>query len=585
MENLLYYGDNLEVMIRHIKDETVDLVYLDPPFNSNANYNVLFAEKDGSKAASQIQAFTDTWTWNQESEGIFAELATTGGRVADCLQAFRAFLGECDVLAYLVMMAPRLVELRRVLKPTGSIYLHCDPSSSHYLKMLMDAVFGPANFRTEIVWKRSSAHSDAKQGRAQHGRIHDVILFYTKTDKWVWNNICTPYNEEYVDDFYKYTEPETGRRYRMGDLSAAKPGGDTKYEWRVKRSTNGGEWESDLDDEWKKPKDGYEYKGIPPYKGRSWAYSKANMIEYAKTGRICYSGTGTPCYKRYLDEMPGVSLQDIWTDIGPLSSQAAERLGYPTQKPEALLERIIMASSNPGDVVLDPFCGCGTTIAAAQKLGRAWIGIDITHLAINLIKMRLKDSFGESATFKTIGEPVSEQDAERLAESDPYQFQWWALGLAGARPVEQKKGADRGIDGRIIFQGDKAGIFESVILSVKAGHTGPAHVRDLKGVLDREKAAIGVLITMQEPTQPMRTEAVTAGFHESATWGKKYPKLQLLTVAELLAGKGIEMPPIRQVGATFKKAPKVSEKQGEQQEMPLNMPESTEDGKTKRRKT
>ena len=508
MENLLYYGDNLDVMRRHIKDETVDLVYLDPPFNSNRNYNVLFSEQDGSRAASQIHAFEDTWTWNQESETVFAEIVTTGGRVADCLQAFRTFLGECDMLAYLVMMAPRLVELRRVLKPTGSIYLHCDPSASHYLKMLLDAVYGPDNFRTEIVWKRSSAHSDAKQGRAQHGRIHDVIFFYTKTDKWVWNNIFTPYDKEYVDDFYKYTEPETGRLYCMDNLSAAKPGGDTKYEWRIKRHLDGGEWESDLEDEWKKPKDGYEYRGVPPYKGRSWAYSKANMIEYAKTGRICYTGTGTPRYKRYLDEMPGLSLQDVWTDIGPLSSLAAERLGYPTQKPQALLERIIRSSCPEGGVVLDPFCGCGTTIAAAQALGRPWIGIDITHLSITLIKTRLKDAFGESATYKTIGEPVSAADAEQLAESDPYQFQWWALGLVGARPVEQKKGADQGIDGRIIFQGDKAGTFESVILSVKAGHTGSAHIRDLKGVLEREKAAIGVLISMQEPTQPMITEAV-----------------------------------------------------------------------------
>jgi hypothetical protein len=258
------------------------------------------------------------------------------------------------------------------------------------------------------------------------------------------------------------------------------------------------------------------------------------------------------------------------------------------------LERIINASSNHGDVVLDPFCGCGTTIAAAQALGRPWIGIDITHLAITLIKQRLKDSFGieqvvratpsgkdETAKvadtsaeyggvtkrpFYVLGEPTSEPDAAALAASDPYQFQWWALGLVGARPVDQKKGADKGIDGRIVFQGDKPGSFESVILSVKAGKIGPAHVRDLKGVLEREKAAIGVLISMQEPTYPMKTEAVTAGFYESPLWGKKYPRVQLLTVAELLAGKKIEMPPIRQVGATFKKAPKVTKQKGEQQE-------------------
>lgn len=246
------------------------------------------------------------------------------------------------------------------------------------------------------------------------------------------------------------------------------------------------------------------------------------------------------------------------------ANQKSGKLHYPTQKPVALLERIINASSNPGAVVLDPFCGCGTTIDAAQRLGRPWIGIDITHLAINLIKNRLKDSYGESIKFKVIGEPLSIHGAEQLAESDPYQFQWWALGLVGARPVEQKKGADKGIDGRIIFQGDKPGTFESVILSVKAGHTGSAHVRDLKGVLEREKAAIGVLISMQEHPGPMKTEAVTAGFYESTVWGKKYPKIQLLTVAELLAGKKVEMPPIKQVGATFKKAEKVKSKGKEQ---------------------
>ena len=566
--NLLYYGDNLDILRRYVKDETVDLVYLDPPFNSNTNYNILFAEKDGSRAASQIQAFSDTWTWTQESESVFAEIVTAGGRVADCLQAFRTFLGECNMLAYLVMMAPRLVELRRVMKTTASIYLHCDPSASHYLKMLMDAVFGPASFRTEIVWKRSSAHSDAKQGRAQHGRIHDVILFYTKNDKWFWNQVFTPYDDSYTDDFYKYVEPETGRRYRLGDLTG--PGGAAKGN------------------------PSYEVMGVT----RFWRYSKEKMAELIRQGRVVQTKPGAvPAYKRYLDEMPGVPLQDWWGDIGPIGAQAAERLGYPTQKPVALLDRIIRSSCPEGGVVLDPFCGCGTTIAAAQALGRPWIGIDITHMAITLIKQRLKDSFGieqavrttqagkgetakvgEAAAeygaatkqpFHVVGEPTSEPDAAALAASDPYQFQWWALGLVGARPVEQKKGADKGIDGRIVFQGDKPGSFESVILSVKAGHTNVAHVRDLKGVLEREKAAIGILISMQEATSPMKTEAVTAGFYESELWGRKYPKVQLLTVAELLAGKTIEMPPIRQVGATFKKAPKEIEKQSGQSELPV----------------
>jgi DNA modification methylase len=569
LDNALYYGDNLDVLRQHIDSESVDLVYLDPPFNSNQNYNVLFKEQDGSRAASQILAFEDTWTWNREDESVFTDLVTDGGRVSDVIRAFRTFLGPCDMLAYLVMMAPRLIELRRVLKSTGSIYLHCDPTASHYLKLLMDAVFGVGNFRTEIVWKRSSAHSDAKQGRKQHGRIHDVIFFYTKSEKWMWNNVFTPYDKEYIDGFYKFTETGTGRLYRMGDLSAAKPGGDTKYEWYVKRRSDSNEWESDLQNEWKTPKDGWEYKVILPYNGRYWAYSRTNMIKYAKTGRLCYSGTGMPCYKRYLDEMPGVPLQDIWSDIPPVLG--TQDLGYPTQKPEALLERIIKASSNEGDVVLDPFCGCGTTIAVAQKLNRRWIGIDITHLAITLMKSRLTETFSGMARYKVIGEPVSVPDAAALAASDPYQFQWWALGLVGARPVEQKKGADKGIDGKIIFQGEETGKFETVILSVKAGHTNVAHVRDLRGVVDREKASIGVLISMDDHSGPMKTEAVTAGFYESSSWGRKYPKIQLFTIAELLAGKQIEMPPIRQVGMTFKKAPKADSKQVEN--MKLEFPE------------
>lgn len=531
--NLLYYGDNLDVMRRHIEDKTIDIVYLDPPFNSNTNYNVLFAEKDGSKAASQIQAFSDTWTWNQESESVFAEIVTAGGKVSDCLQAFRIFLGECDMLAYLVMMAPRLVELRRVMKPTGSIYLHCDPTASHYLKMLMDAIFRPENFQNEIIWKRTSSHNDTMRW----AHIHDTILFYA-AQGFTWNPVYLAHDPEYVENFYRFTDKRG--RYRLDHI--------------IRTASMG-----------PRPNLSYEYKGYKPEWG--WRMLRDKIEALDRDERITWSKNGRPYLKRYLHEQDGTPISSIIIDVPPLSGAAAERLGYPTQKPVALLERIIKASSNPGDVVLDAFCGCGTTISAAQALGRTWIGIDITHLAINLIKNRLKDSFGESATFKVIGEPVSVQDAERLAESDPYQFQWWALGLVGARPVEQKKGADKGIDGRIIFQGDKKGTFESIIISVKAGHTGAAHVRDLKGVLEREKASIGVLISMEHPTKPMLTEAVTAGFYESVFWGRKYPKIQLLTVEELLAGKKLEMPPIRQVDATFKKAPKVLQKKQEQSEM------------------
>jgi SAM-dependent methyltransferase len=294
------------------------------------------------------------------------------------------------------------------------------------------------------------------------------------------------------------------------------------------------------------------------------------MERLDREGRLFFpkNKDGRILLKRYLDENKGAAVSNLWDDILPIHGTAKEGLGYPTQKPEELLERIIQASSNEGDLVLDPFCGCGTTIAAAQKLGRRWIGIDITHLAITLMKKRLLDAFGTAVIFKVIGEPTSLPDAAALAESDPYQFQWWALGLVGARPVEQKKGADKGIDGKIVFQGDAPGIFENVVISVKAGHLMANHVRDLRGVVEgREKAAIGVLISMEDPTKPMQTEAVTAGFFESKTWGRKYPKIQLLTVADLLAGKKVEMPPIRQVGATFKKAERFKGKKGEQLEL------------------
>lgn len=556
--NRLYYGDNLDVLRRHIDDESVDLVYLDPPFNSNANYNVLFAEKDGTQAASQIKAFEDTWKWDEEAARAFEEVVEGGGKVSQVMQAFRAFIGESDMMAYLSMMAPRLVELRRVLKPTGSIYLHCDPTASHYLKLLLDAVFLPQNFRSEVIWQRSSAHNDTAQGLKQPGRIHDSILFYSKSGDWTWNPQFTPYSDDYIAE--RFTNSDAHGRYKDADLSARKPGGDTSYEWRIKRKA-GGSWVSDLEDEWTEPREGWEYLGVRPPEGRYWAYSRDNLRQFASEARLHYFSTGTPRLKQYADEMRGIGLQDLWTDIPPINAKAAERLGYPTQKPEALLERIISVSSNEGDTVLDPFCGCGTTIAAAQKLNRRWLGIDITHLAITLIRSRLTDAFSGSTPYEVVGEPVSMPDAARLAGDDPYQFQWWALGLVGARPVEEKKGADKGIDGRIYFHAGEAKT-RQIILSVKAGHVTVAQVRDLRGVLDREKADIGVLISLEDPTGPMRKEAASAGFYTSP-WGK-HARLQLLTIEDLLTGKGIDRPPA-QTSATFKKAPKVISKGPKQQ--------------------
>jgi DNA modification methylase len=525
-KSALYYGDNLDVLRRYVDDESIDLVYLDPPFNSNANYNVLFAEKSGTKAAAQIKAFEDTWQWDESAASAYREMVERGGSVAQAMIAFRTFLGDSDMLAYLAMMAPRLVELRRTLRTTGSIYLHCDPTASHYLKMLMDAIFGAERFLSEIVWKRTTAHSSAKR----YAPVHDVILYYGRSDAAVWNSPRIDYEQEYLDKYYKFDDGD-GRLYWRNSLTAA----------GVRHGSSGNVW-----------------RGIDvSASGQHWKFKTETLDELDAKGQIYWppGGRGFPQIKRYRDELKGLAVSDIWTDIDRINQVAQERLGYPTQKPEALLDRIISASSAEGDTVLDPFCGCGTTIASAQRLNRKWIGIDVTHLAIGLIKQRLSDAYGDSikGTYDVIGEPTSVEDAAVLAASDPYQFQWWALSLVNARPAEQKKGKDRGIDGRIYFH-DGTGETRSIILSVKAGHTGPDHVRDLRGTVEREKASIGVLISMEAPTKEMRKEAATGEFFVSE-WGQ-HPKIQLLTVGELLDGKTVNRPPDRQTSATFKKAPK-----------------------------
>ncbi len=530
-KNKLYFGDNLDILREHVADETVDLIYLDPPFNSSATYNVLFQERGGEQSAAQIEAFEDTWHWGLESERAYHEVVVQAPKkLADLVQALRAFLGQNDMMAYLTMMAQRMVELHRVLKPTGSIYLHCDPTASHYLKLLMDAAFGPRSFRNEVVWKRTTAHSDSKQGLQGYGRIHDVLLFYAKSEHTKWNQEFQPYEQGYIDRYYRFRD-EQGRRYWRDNLTAAKPGGDTRYEWKGK---------------------------LPP-PGRYWAYSKANMEKMDREGRILYSSTGVPMYKRYLDEMPGRTVHDIWDDIRPLAglgSRKAERLGYPTQKPEALLERIINASSNEGDLVLDPFCGCGTTIAVAERLKRRWTGIDVTHLAITLMKNRLEDTYGTGlAPYEVIGEPKDLASALALALQDRFQFEWWALGLVDARPAQDKrKGADRGVDGYIYFFDDRSGKAKTVVVQVKSGHVQASHVRDLVGVLDREKAAFGVLVTLEEPTGPMRKEAAPAGFYASPQDpDRAVPRVQLLTIGELVDGKQVQYPWLVPT-ATFKRA-------------------------------
>lgn len=538
----LYYGDNLDILRQYVDDESADLIYLDPPFSSNRDYNIIFKEQSGDRDPAQVQAFEDTWRWDQESARMFHEVVKDGGPVADTLVAFQKAIGHNDMLAYLSMMAPRLKELHRVLNDTGTLWLHCDPTASHYLKLLLDSVFGPEQFLNEIVWKRSSAHSDTTQGMKRCGRIHDIILVYSKTDEYTWNTVYTEYSEEYLEQEYRHQD-ERGY-YKQTDLTAAKPGGDTEYKWPVKRKEkSGAEWEADLDHEYENPKPGWEYKQVPPYSGRYWAYSKEKMEEFAKEGKLHHRRTGMPRLKQYADEMPGVPLQDIWTDIPP--ELGRKDLGYPTQKPEKLLERIIKSGSDEGDVVLDPFCGCGTTIAASERLDRNWVGIDITHLAISLMKHRLQTAYEDDIEFEVKGEPVTVAGARNLAEQDRYQFEWWALGLVGARPTEQKKGADEGIDGQLYFLPDQSATSEPemIVFSVKSGQVGVGDVRDLRGVVERENAALGVLITLNEPTRPMKEEAASAGVYESAELGDTtYPRIQIRTVEELLDGHGIDAP-------------------------------------------
>jgi DNA modification methylase len=522
--NTLFYGDNLRILRDYIEDESVDLIYLDPPFNSNASYNVLFKAPDGHDSQAQIEAFDDTWHWNTSAESAFDEVMTSGNSdAAEMLRAMRGFLGTNDMMAYLAMMAVRLIELHRVLKPTGSLYLHCDPTASHYLKILLDAVFGPSNYSNEISWKRTTAKADYQQGAIHFPRVRDVIFRYWKNEKKgsVYNQPFKKYDDEYVRDKYRLRDPD-GRHYQLDNLTG--PGGAAK----------GNAY--------------YEVMGVSRY----WRYSKAKMNALIEAGRIIQPSPGAvPRYKRYLDEMPGLPVGDDWDDIPPINSQAQERLGYPTQKPVALLERIIAASSNEGDLVLDPFCGCGTTVHAAQKLKRRWLGIDVTHLAIGLIKRRLTEAF-PAVKFDVVGEPEDVDGARELAAKDKYEFQKWALASLGAQPYKGgRKGGDGGVDGFIYFKPDGKRT-EKAIVSVKGGASlTPAMVKDLMVTVDQEGAKMGVFLTLEPPTKGMVAQAAAAGFYK--TEFGEYPKVQIVTVSQLFQpGNPLQMP--WQDTSVFKKA-------------------------------
>jgi len=536
-KNSLYFGDNLNILRDHIADKSVDLVYLDPPFNSNANYNVLFKESSGKGSSAQITAFDDTWHWSKEVELSFMATVQNGGRLSDLLQAFLSFLGRNDTMAYLVMMAPRLQELHRVLKPTGSIYLHCDPTASHYLKLMLDSIFGIENFRNEIVWKRKAGRGETNNAAIRFGVSHDVIFFYARSEETRFLRQYRPNNPKYIEEKFTNVDPD-GRKYHLDNLTSPSDRPNLKY----------------------------EYKGYaPPEKG--WAVSLERMKEMDAAGRLYFPNEQSKRIrrKRYLDELQGETVDTLWDDIPPINSQAQERMGYPTQKPEALLERILKASSSEGDVVLDPFCGCGTSIAVAEKLNRHWIGVDITHLAITLIRHRLKDGHGaDLKPYEVIGDPKDTASAKALAEMSTdngrYQFEWWALGLVDARPAQDKrKGADKGVDGHIYFFDDTSGKAKKAVVQVKSGHVNRGMIATLNSDRQREKAEIGIFVTLEPTTKPMREEALTAGFYEPEYFpGMKVPRIQIFSIDELLGGARPQLPVASHLQmATFKKAGKV----------------------------
>jgi site-specific DNA-methyltransferase (adenine-specific) len=522
--NQLYYGDNLYVVREYIRDESVDLIYLDPPFNSKRDYNLLFKSPKGVASEAQIEAFEDTWHWNEQAEREFDELLhQSNTSVADMMRALRGFLGENDMMAYLTMMANRLLELHRVLKPTGSLYLHCDPTASHYLKIVLDGVIGKEGFINEIAWQRALVKGDAKQ---KFGTLHDVIFFYAKGPEY---RFITP-RREGDDEYFA--------RFNLDDHDGKGP-----YH------------SAPLDSPNPRPNLTYDYKGYsPPAKG--WRVDLAEMTRLDAAGRLIFPGNpgGRIRRKLYLSDAPGSPVGDIWTDIVGLGAGQEERLGYPTQKPLALLERIICASSNEGDVVLDPFCGCGTAVDAAQKLKRKWIGIDITHLAISLIEKRLKDRYKGRAKFEVIGTPKDLDAARDLARRDKYQFQWWAVSLVEAQPFQgKKKGADTGIDGVKFFRDLDRKQARKIVVSVKGGGIKPDDVRALNHVREREKAEIALFISLEQPTPAMVKDAASVGFYESVA-GKKFARVQLLTIDALLGGTQRAQHPDYEPDLNFKKA-------------------------------
>ncbi len=526
-KNTLFYGDNLDILRNHFPNNCIDLIYLDPPFNSKEDYNILFKEQSGEESTAQIQAFSDFWHWDTKAKKAYDYLATQApSNVSDIITAFYGFLGKNDMFAYLVMMGERLLELHRVLKPTGSIYLHCDPTASHYLKLLLDAIFGIKNFRNEIIWQRFNFHADAHR----FGRVNDTILFYSKSDNYTWHTEHVDFKDSYLKSHF--TKQDEKGKYALSD-PVARGQGPPRY-----------------------------FNGIllEPKTGTHWRWSQENIDRLIKNGIIVFTKTGRPRVKRYLCDLKGQAINSVWTDIPVINSMSKERIGFQTQKPVKLLERIINASSNEGDIILDPFCGCGTAIIAAEKLHRHWVGIDVTFLAINLVKIRLKDSY-PTATFNVEGEPRDLGAAQALAQ-DRYQFQWWALSQIDARPVgsteakpkEGKKGADEGIDGWLRFVDKSEGHYEKIVVQVKSGHVGVKDIRELRDTITRQRAAMGIFLTLEEPTSEMVKEVKATDPYVSTLWKHEYPTIQILTVEQLLQGERPKTPP---TVSLFQEAPQI----------------------------
>ncbi len=512
--NTLWYGDNLTIMRDRMPSQSVDLIYLDPPFKSDQNYNLIYKTLTGKPVPEQAEAFCDTWDMDAEkaelAKRIPQMMRDTG--VEDYYIHFWTLWVNAltdvqpHLLAYLIYMVERLIYMKPILKDNGSIYLHCDATASHYIKVMMDGIFGHQNFLNEIIWKRTSAHNSAKR----YGPVHDVILFYAKSDRYTWNALYQPYEDDYIDTFFDQQDAD-GRRWKRTDLTGAGiRHGETGLPWR----------------------------GIDvTAKGRHWGNPPSELEKLDKAGRIHWPAKkgGMPRLKQYPEDLPGVALQDIWTDIRPLHNLSKERLGYPTQKPSELLRRIIESSSNRGDVVFDPFCGCGTTIYAAQETGRKWIGCDVAILAVKIIRETLAEKYRlkEGQDFEVDGIPPSVEAAAVLFERDPHQFQHWAVERVQGFPMK-KRGADRGVDGRIYFNEDRG--LKSMIVSVKGGNTGPSDVRDLIGVVSGDDTAeMGAFICLHEPTKAMQSAAAKAGMYRYQ--GVEYQRVQILSIREILEEK------------------------------------------------